>query len=55
MEYITDFDKLFRELDSRPANPAKLVSKQPSKEALALFDYLKSIYGKKILSGQQYL
>ena len=55
MEYITDFDKLFKELDSKPVSPDKLVSKQPSVAAITLFDYLKSIYGKKILSGQQYL
>ena len=55
MEYITDFDKLFKELDNKPVSPDKLVSKQPSVAAITLFDYLKSIYGKKILSGQQYL
>ncbi len=55
MEYITDFDRLLKELDSKPVNPDRLVSKQPSEAAIALFDYLKSIYGKKILSGQQYL
>ncbi len=54
MNYTTDFDKLLKELDHKPA-PDKLVSKQPSKNTVKLFEFLKSIYGKKHLSGQQYL
>ena len=34
---------------------AELVSKQASKNTKMLFEYLKSIYGKKHLAGQQYL
>lgn len=52
--YKTDFDKLEKSLDF-PINPDKLVSKQASENTLRLFEYLKSIYGKKHLSGQQYL
>lgn len=52
--YKTDFDKLEKSLDF-PINPDKLVSKQASENTLRLFEYLKSIYGEKHLSGQQYL
>lgn len=55
MNYITDFDKLLKDLDSRNVNPHCLVSKNSSRNTKALFEYLQSIYGKNILSGQQYL
>ena len=55
MDYKTDFSKLFDELDKKEISPDTLVSKQASKETIELFEYLKSIYGKKVLSGQQYL
>ena len=54
MKYTTNFDSLFKELDHKP-DPDKLVSKQPSENTVRLFEFLKSIYGKKHLSGQQYL
>ena len=54
MKYTTNFDRLFKELDHKP-DPDKLVSKQPSENTVRLFEFLKSIYGKKHLSGQQYL
>ena len=52
--YKTDFQKLEESLKF-PVNPDKLVSKQASESTIRLFEYLKSIYGKKHLSGQQYL
>ncbi len=55
MDYTTDFDKLIKDLDSREINPCCLVSKNSSESTISLFDYLKSVYGKNILSGQQYL
>lgn len=55
MKYTTDFDRLFSELKSRAADPACLVSKNADKNTRALFEYLKSVYGKHILAGQQYL
>ncbi len=54
MNYITDFDKLEKSLDYTPDSD-KLVSKYASEKTKALFRFLKSIYGKKFLSGQQYL
>ena len=55
MEYRTDIAKLIAELDKKEISSDKLVSDHASKEAVELFEYLKSIYGKKVLSGQQYL
>ncbi len=54
MEYITDFDRLFKQLDRKP-EPDRLVSRNSGENTVKLFEYLKSIYGKKFLSGQQYL
>ena len=54
MAYTTDFEKLKEQLNYKP-DPTKLVSKQASENTVKLFDYLKSIYGKKHLAGQQYL
>lgn len=55
MCYTTNFDKLMKELNEKVISSDTLVSKQASKETVDLFNYLKSIYGKKFLSGQQYL
>ncbi len=54
MEYKTDFDKLNSDLSYTP-DPLTLVSKNASEETVRLFEYLKSIYGKGVLAGQQYL
>lgn len=54
MEYVTDFNRLFRSLGHKP-DPNRLVSRHSSEKTQELFEYLKSIYGKKFLSGQQYL
>ena len=54
-EYITDFDKLISDLDKRPVDADRLVSKQADENTVRLFEYLKSIYGKKHIAGQQYL
>ena len=54
MQYKTNFDNLLNGL-SYTSNPSRLVSKNASEKTVQLFEYLKSIYGKKHLSGQQYL
>lgn len=54
-KYETNISVLLNELDQFPANPARLVTKNAGESTKKLFDYLKSIYGKNILSGQQYL
>ena len=52
MAYTTDFEKLKKQLNFKP-DPTRPVSKQASKNTKMLFEYLKSIYGKKHLAGQQ--
>ena len=54
MEYRTDFDSLLKSLDHDP-DPSKPVSPNASENVIKLFDYLKSIKGKKFIAGQQYL
>ena len=52
MAYTTDFEKLKKQMNFEP-DPTRPVSKQASENTVRLFDYLKSIYGKKHLAGQQ--
>lgn len=54
-EYITDFDALMKKLGSKPVNADKLVSENASVKTARLFGYLHGIYGKRFISGQQYL
>ena len=54
-EYITDIGALIKKLNSKPVRPDKLVSEHSSENTVQLFEYLKDIYGKKTLAGQQYL
>lgn len=54
-KYETNISTILNELDQFPANPTRLVSKNAGESTKKLFDYLKTIYGKNILSGQQYL
>lgn len=53
--YITDIKELLKDLESRKPDPDCLVSKNANETTKQLFEYLKSVYGKNILSGQQYL
>ncbi len=55
MNYTTDFDVLLENLEKKQINPDKLVTDNPTKNTQRLFDYLKQCYGKKHISGQQYL
>ena len=55
MEYRTDLDALMKALDSKSADPSRLVTEGATPNTVRLFEYLKSIKGKKFLSGQQYL
>ncbi len=52
--YITNYELLLKSLDASP-NPSELVSIHASPKTKKLFSFLKSIYGRKFLSGQQYL
>ena len=53
-KYETNTSVLLNGLNQFSVNPAQLVSKNAGESTKKLFDYLKSIYGKHILSGQQY-
>lgn len=53
--YVTDFDKLFAELDARSVLKDTLVSKNAGENVKKLYKFLCSCYGKRILSGQQML
>lgn len=53
--YRTDISGLLKKLEAQKPDPDVLVSKNSSESTKKLFEYLRSIYGKNILSGQQYL
>lgn len=53
--YITNINELLEKLETKRPDPDCLVSKNASKTTRQLFEYLKSVYGNNILSGQQYL
>lgn len=53
--YITDIKNLLEGLEAKRPDPDCLVSKNANETTKQLFEYLKSVYGKNILSGQQYL
>ena len=55
MEYKTDFEKLMSSLDGREVSAERLVTDNPTPNTQRLFEFLKSCYGKKYISGQQYL
>ncbi len=54
LKYQTDVDALIKELESRTPDPTKPVSKNTNEETLALFNFLRENYGKKMFAGQQY-
>ncbi len=53
LAYETDYDALMADLNSRMVDPTKPVSQNLNENAQAVFDYLRSIYGKQVLSCQQ--
>ncbi|MGN0660633.1 MAG: glycosyl hydrolase [Oscillospiraceae bacterium] len=53
LSYQTDIAALRKSLSEAEVDASKPVSKNASKETTELFNYLKSIEGKHILSGQQ--
>jgi mannan endo-1,4-beta-mannosidase len=53
LRYETDFDALLSKLDAKTVSPDHPVSENTNPETLALYQYLKEIYGKKVLSAQQ--
>lgn len=55
MNYKTDFDALLKNLDEKTIDASRLVTDEPTPNTQRLFDFLKECYGKKHISGQQYL
>lgn len=55
MAYKTDISGLLNRLDKRESSPDRLVTDGASPNTVRLFEFLKSIKGKKYISGQQYL
>lgn len=53
MAYQTDIGALVAALDAKPVDPTKPVSENSNEDTLAVFEYLRSIYGKQMLSAQQ--
>lgn len=55
MGYKTDLDIFLKELDKREIRSDTLVTDEATPNTQRLFSYLKECYGKKFISGQQYL
>lgn len=53
--YVTDFEKLFRELDKKEPSRNRPVSENSSERTVQLYRFLCDCYGKHIISGQQML
>lgn len=53
LAYQTDIDALVASLDAKTVDPTKPVSENSNEDTLAVFEYLRSIYGNQVLSCQQ--
>lgn len=53
LAYETDVDALLKELEATTPDPTKPVSKNANEETVALFNFLRENYGKKMFAGQQ--
>ncbi len=53
LKYETDFDALKAKLDAKKVSDDHPVSENSNPETVALYQYLRSIYGKQVLSAQQ--
>lgn len=53
LAYETDIDALVAQLEAKEVDPTKPVSEHSSKKTLAVFNYLREIYGKKTIIAQQ--
>lgn len=53
LKYETDFDALMAQLDAKSVSPEHPVSENTNPETLALYQWLKEVYGKKVISAQQ--
>lgn len=55
MEYKTNLNSLMKRLDENAPEPGRLVTENPTPNTQRLWDFLKECYGKRFISGQQYL
>lgn len=53
LKYETDFDALIAQLDAKTVSEDHPVSENTNPETLALYRWLREIYGKQVLSAQQ--
>ncbi len=53
MAYQTDIDALVASFEAKTIDPNKPVSENSNEDTIAVFEYLRSIYGKQVLSCQQ--
>ncbi len=53
MAYQTDIDALVASFEAKTIDPTKPVSENSNEDTLAVFEYLRSVYGKQMLSAQQ--
>ncbi|MBQ9483138.1 MAG: beta-mannanase, partial [Ruminiclostridium sp.] len=53
LAYQTDFDALLKQLDAKVVADDHPVSENTDPETLELYRWLKSIYGKQVIAGQQ--
>ena len=53
LSYQTDFDALIKQLDAKTVSDDHPVSDNTNPETLELYRWMKSIYGKQVIAGQQ--
>ncbi len=53
LQYETDFDALIESFNAKEIDPSKPVSENSNEATLGVFNYLRSIYGKQMISAQQ--
>lgn len=53
LQYQTDFDALIEQFNAKEVDPSKPVSENSNESTLSVFNYLRGIYGKQIMSSQE--
>ncbi|MBE6901499.1 MAG: beta-mannanase [Ruminococcaceae bacterium] len=53
MSYQTDIDALLASFEAKTIDPTKPVSENSNEDTIAVFEFLRSIYGDQILTAQQ--
>lgn len=55
LAYETDIDALIKELEAKTPSGETTVSKQTNEKTKKVYDWLRSVYGKQMITGQQYM